>query len=141
MVLLYFWYWAQFRIFNLFHKAVNDIDPAALARPVQIATSNKDPIVFTRDGYNYVLHPLYDYKLNGLVLHDFIYDRWFSLSRTDKTFTKDLCVIWGRNLETKSYQDPTFEVRQDFRFCLYNWMKRNFVFNGDELSNNHTISK
>jgi hypothetical protein len=122
------------------YKAVNEINPEALSNPVQIAIQNPRPIKFIKDGYQYTLHPLYDYTITGLNLHTQLYDQWFSLSRTDKTFIKDVCVIWGENLSSKAYQDSSFSVKQDFRFCLYNWYSDKLVFNANELSNNHLIA-
>jgi hypothetical protein len=120
------------------YKKVNEIDSRVSSPPVQVEVSNREPITFIKDGYSYSLEPLYEYTLSGLVVSQLKYDRWFSLSRTDKAFVKDLCVIWGDNLQTKSYQDRSFRVKQDFRFCMYQHSGK-LDFRGRELSNNHLI--
>jgi hypothetical protein len=118
-------------------KSVDQIAPEVLRQPVQTATA-PEPIVFQKAGYSYTLTPLYDYDLTGLVLHRLKYDSWYSVSRTDKLFTVDWCVIWGSNAAKKVYQAPSLSVSQDARFCFFNY-SGDIGFSPNELSNNHLL--
>lgn len=121
-------------------KSIDFILPQSIPAPEQIPIENQKPIVFMRNGYSYELTPLYDYSLNGLILHTQRYDTWYSISRTDKTFTKDVCMAWGDMLRQGTYKDSTLKVKQDFRFCLFSYTNPGLVFNGDEFSNSHLIA-
>lgn len=120
-------------------KEVNDIDQDTLISPIQTGT-NSEKITFEKDGYEYTLDPLFDYSLNGLVLSTQNYDTWYSLSRVDKTFTKDVCIVWGETVDKKGYQDPYLKIKQDFRFCIYSYKYNGIIFNSNEISNNHLMS-
>ena len=133
-------------VFSYFEKdryaSVDQIVPEINPAPIQTALSRVDqtPITFVKNNYNYTVTPLYDYTLNGLVLHTQKYDTWYSLNRIDKTFTKDVCMIWGKTLEEKGYQDSTLHVGQDYRWCFYSYATSGLVFNATEFSNNHLIA-
>lgn len=121
-------------------KSINNISSSVLSEPIQNPVEDQTPIVFNKDNYHYILTPLYNYTLNGLVLHTQKYDSWWSLDRTDKTFTKDVCLIWGNNISNKAYQDPALGIKQDFRFCLFSYSSRpRQTISNNELSNNHLI--
>ncbi len=121
------------------YKSVDSISPQALQAPTQKELVNAKSIKFNRDGYSYTLNPLYDYTIQGLVLHQQKYDAWYSLSRTDKTFIKDLCVLWGKTLESGSYRNGSVAIKQDSRWCWFSY-SGNITFNSSEISNNHLIA-
>lgn len=124
------------------YSSVDYIFPTMIPAPIQTSLENKDksPFTFIKNNYKYTITPLYDYTLNGLVLHTQEYDKWYSLTKIDKTFTKDICIIWGDTLDKKSYKDKTLSVGQDYRFCFYNYKTNGLVFNANEFSNNHLIA-
>ena len=122
------------------YKSVDSIQSEVLQAPVETPIVNGEPIKFIKDGYNYTLTPIYDYTLNGLVLHQQKYDAWYSISRTDKTFIKDICAIWGNTLKDGSYRDGSVSVTQDSRWCWWSYTNSNLIFNPNEISNNHLIA-
>jgi hypothetical protein len=119
-------------------KAINDIRQEILIDPVQTMVVSKTPIMFEKDGFSYKLTPLFDYQISGLVVHRMDYNKWYSLSRTDKTFTTDLCVVWGDNIKSGAYKNKSLSIKQDFRFCLYSYWGGEPIKN-EQLSNNHLI--
>jgi hypothetical protein len=118
-------------------KTADYISPQSLMEPEQ-TEADIEPFEFEKDGFVYNLTPLYSYDISGLVVHRLDYNTWYSLSRTDKLFTTDLCIIWGENLKSKAYQNKSLSVKQDFRFCLFSY-GGDLVFNGREVSNNHLL--
>jgi hypothetical protein len=121
------------------YKSVERIDPETVFAPVQTPIRDASPIRFSRDGYDFTLLPLFDYTLTGLVLSAQDYDRWFSISRTDRTFAKDICVLWGKTLQSRVHQDDALAVEQDMRWCFFRF-QRNLAFDATEMSNNHLIA-
>ncbi len=119
------------------YRAVTDIDPALLNDPIQTGVKNKDIIKFTKDDYQYELTPLYDYELNGFIVHKMDYTL-FSIYKLDSVFPMDLCAIWGDNLKNNIYQDKTLKFSQDSRFCFYRW-QGNLKVNTSQISNNHLV--
>jgi hypothetical protein len=75
------------------YKNIDSIHPAILQEPVQSPTSSGE-ISFERDGYSYILTPLYDYVIQGLVVRTKPYDTWYNMSRVADTVTSDFCLIW-----------------------------------------------
>ncbi len=120
------------------YRSVENIHPAVLEAPIQRELLDRNKITFVRDEYEYILTPLYDYELNGLVIKAMDYT-WFSLLKRDSVFPKDICVIWGENAGSSVYQKKNLRFRQDFRFCLYEWYG-DVKFNASELSNNHLVA-
>lgn len=122
------------------YKNIDTIHPDVLQEPVQSST-NSGEISFERDGYRYVLTPLYEYTIQGLAVSTQPYDNWYNMSRVAKTFTKDICLIWGETVDKRGYQDKTLDIKQDYRFCIYRYSSNNLVFNTNELSNTHLIPR
>lgn len=120
------------------YKNIDSIHPEILQEPIQNLTTSEE-ISFERDGYKYILTPLYDYTIQGLAVSAQSYDTWYNMSRVAKTFTRDICLLWGETVDKRGYQDKTLKISQDFRFCLYQYWSRDIVFKPNELSNNHLI--
>jgi len=123
---------------NFKSSAIPEMVPEVFTEPIQMPVVSKDPIRFEKDGFSYTLTPLYNYTISGLVVHRMDYDVWYSLSRTDKTFTTDVCMLWGDNIKTGAYKNETLKIDQDFRFCLFNYQSGPPLKN-EALSNNHLI--
>ncbi|OGE83802.1 MAG: hypothetical protein A2846_00090 [Candidatus Doudnabacteria bacterium RIFCSPHIGHO2_01_FULL_49_9] len=113
--------------------------------PVQIETS-AEPFTIEREGAVYTITPLYEYELYGLVTSqhnakswfDYYHERW-----QDFINIKDLCVVWGPNLDSGVYQKIKFS-NGSFT-CYWNlrhgatradWAK----FKNEAVSNNHILS-
>ncbi|MFA5831425.1 MAG: hypothetical protein WC878_06345 [Candidatus Paceibacterota bacterium] len=116
----------------------DEANPEIFRDPVQTSVASATPIEFQKDGFSYKLTPLYDYRISGLAVHRLDYDNWYSLSRTDETFTTDICMLWGENLKSGAYKNKTLTIDQDFRFCLFSYWGGQPI-NNDQFSNNHLI--
>jgi hypothetical protein len=118
-------------------RNVDDIAPQLLNDPIQAETEQTEPITFSRDGYEYVLKPLYDYEINGLVVGKMDY-RVFSIDKYDSVFPGDLCMIWGPNVASAVYRNAAVKFSQDCRWCWVQWYGH-VVFSMREMSNNHLL--
>lgn len=113
-----------------------------LQEPVQTDEGVPEPFEVTRKNVTYTVTPLYSYELWGLVVSyhhsasfvDISHKRW-----NDFLNTKDVCVIWGRNVETGVYKRMTFRNR-DFT-CYYRYPDREtgLLFTESALANNHLL--
>jgi len=113
-----------------------------LQDPVQTAEGVPEPFEVERKGFTYTVTPLFGYELWGLVVSyhhsasfiDLSHKKW-----NDYLNTKDICVIWGRNVETGVYKRMTFRNR-DFT-CFYRYPDRETaeLFSENGLSNNHLL--
>ena len=118
-------------------ETIQEIHPDAVAEPVQIPLTTAPAFSFSRNGYDYVVAPLYQYTLRGLIVHRLDYS-WFAIDRSETAFPLDLCVIWGSNLSNGLYRAKTIHFSQDCRWCWAQWHGQ-VGFHMDELSNNHLL--
>jgi hypothetical protein len=121
------------------YRGVSEIKPEVLVEPIQTKTSETETISFEKDDYQYELAPLYDYEINGLVVHRMDYT-WFSIYKMDSVFPLDLCMMWGENVKNRTYQESFLKFSQDTRFCRYSW-RGHLTFDANEVSNNHILVK
>ena len=99
-----------------------------------------------KNGIVYIVEPLYDYELNGLIvsyhhsssLLDYYHKKW-----EDYLNIKDICVIWDENIETGIYEKMKFKNKSyscwtEFKAGVTreDWAK----FKNENLSNNHLLS-
>jgi hypothetical protein len=117
-------------------------DLSQLHDPLQTAT--RTGRFSTRaGGRDYLITPRYDYELEGVVVSyhdadDFIdtthHERW-----QDFINLRDLCVIWGSNVENGVYQD--MEFHNGSWTCWYSWPNSEVRdrFDATRLSNNHLL--
>ncbi len=119
------------------YRGVDKIVPEVLQEPLQTDAKNEPEIKFVNQGYEYRLKPLFNYEINGLLVHQLNYKR-FSIYSYAGVFQEDLCLIWGNNVSSKVYQSRALTFSQDSRFAYYQWTG-NLDFNGNQLSNNHLI--
>jgi hypothetical protein len=113
------------------------IDPALLQDPLQEATQ-REPFEFAYKGHTVRVRPVADYELWGLVVsHNNIKsfaDIYHDSSSVD---TKDLCVVWGSNLQSGELARVSFESGP--WTCYYRYPE-GVRFQGSEMSNNHLIT-
>lgn len=119
-------------------RSIGNIRPAVLKEPAQTQPAGSAPFRFEKNGYDFTLTPLYDYEISGLVVSKLNYDAWYSFYKTDKTFTTDLCLIWGENVRNNIYKKPGIRFSQDQRWCWCS-MDKQLGFNFQEMSNNHLV--
>lgn len=92
----------------------------------------------------YIIEPLFDYELNGVVVSyhdaDAIRDIWHHDKWKDFINLRDLCVIWGSNVNNGVYLDMSFS--NDSWTCWAYWPDRatGERFNKAALSNNHLLA-
>lgn len=114
-----------------------EIDRALLAAPRQ-EPSQREPFEFTYEGHAVKVRPVAEYELWGLVVshNDIrsIADIYHDSSSVD---TKDLCVVWGSNLETGEVRRVEFESGP--WTCYYRYPE-GVRFAGAEMSNNHLVT-
>lgn len=117
-------------------------DLGQLQEPVQDETG-EESFSTRSNGQEYLIRPLYDYELQGVVvsLHDsddFLdithHRRW-----QDFINLRDLCVIWGSNVENGVYRDMDFH--NSTWTCWFSWPNREVGsrFDDSQLSNNHLL--
>lgn len=123
----------------------NNIIKSTYNEPLQTKTNTK-PFSIEKNGKTYLVTPLYDYKMNGLIVSyhhssdwlDYYHKKW-----EDYLNLKDICVIWGQNIENNVYQKMTFKNKS--YSCWWNlksginrteWSK----FKNANISNNHLLS-
>lgn len=113
--------------------------------PIQTKTTKK-PFEVEKEGVVYAITPLYDYELNGMIVSynnssnwlDYYHEKW-----EDFLNMKDVCVIWGENVETEIYKKMKFNngswtCHVEFESNTNNndWSR----FKNENLSNNHLLS-
>jgi hypothetical protein len=123
-----------------------EILPELYRAPIQTET-DKEPFKIEKGGITYEITPLFDYELYGLVVSghnskswlDYYHEKW-----EDFINLKDVCVIWGGNIESEVYQEMKFK---NGSFTCYADFKsgvdRNVIyqkFKNEALSNNHLLS-
>jgi hypothetical protein len=118
-------------------------DSDALQEPLQEQTSET---AFTTEvnGQNYTITPKYSYQLDGVVvsLHDAdqLNDIWHHGRWQDFLNLRDLCVIWGENVQSGVYHRIKFH--NDTWTCWASWAdsQTGSEFKMNALSNNHLLA-
>jgi hypothetical protein len=113
------------------------------SEPVQEKGELPQPFEVTRKGATYTVTPLYNYDLYGMVVSYHNSDSFVDLAHKrwkDYLNVKDLCVIWGKNVESDVYRKMKFSSR-DFT-CYYTYPDEETfrLFSESCLSNNHLLS-
>ena len=119
-----------------------EILPELLQEPAQTKDDLPEPFEVTRKGVTYTVEPLFNYELYGMVvsyhhansLVDISHEAW-----KDFINVKDVCVLWGKNLETAVYARMKFRNRDFTCFYTYPDEETGRVFNENCLSNNHLL--
>lgn len=113
-----------------------------LQNPVQTEDGVPGPFEVTREGVTYTVTPLFSYELWGLVVSYHHSASFVDIShRQWKDFinTKDICVLWGRNLETGVYKSMSFRNRDFTCYYRYPDEETRRLFTENALSNNHIL--
>lgn len=123
--------------------AVGAILPPLLEEPRQEADGLPPPFAVTVKKLTYVVKPLFRYEIAGLVvsqhrgdsLLDIHHRRW-----QDQLNIKDLCLVWGRNIESGVYREMKFWNRDFTCLCRFPDGETAQLFSGCHLSNNHLLA-
>ena len=118
-------------------RSVQEIAPEVLKQPLQSQLIRSKIIRFTRNDYAYELTPVYAYDISGLITSKLNYSI-FTIYKSEKIFSVDLCLIWGSNAASRIFKDQGVNFSQDCRFCWVHWCGKK-EFNLQEFSNNHLL--
>lgn len=117
--------------------AVDAIVEDMLNDPVQKPTRSQ-PFDFDYRGEKYLVEPVADYELWGVVVtHNNITGMTDITHTEDSVDIKDICVVWGNNIKSNDYREVSYSSG-DFT-CFFSYQRR-MKFYHDELSNNHLLS-
>lgn len=112
-----------------------------LTDPVQRFTS-RDSFILEANEYSYQVEPKFSYELHGIVVSynnaDAFADRWHKRME-DFANIRDLCVMWGGNIELGLHQRMSFS--SDSFTCNSQWKDHQTYadFSVSEMSNNHLL--
>lgn len=118
-------------------------DMNILGDPIQTPT-DREPFSITANKQHYSLTPKFDYDLTGVVVTyndaSGLADIWHYDIWKDFINVRDLCVIWGENVNSGIYKNISFT--SDSWTCWAAWQDSNItnVFKGTALSNNHLLT-
>jgi hypothetical protein len=124
--------------------AEGEFRPEVFQEPVQKPGNLPPPFDVIQKGYAYTVYPQFEYELWGMVVSshyagsflDYAHEMW-----KDYLNIKDICVVWGKNLETGAFRRIKFWSR-DFT-CYYSWSdaETGRDFSHAHISNNHLITE
>ncbi len=132
-------------LFSFFNKnnlpEKESINPLLLREPIQIST-DRDEFDFTYRGSEYNVQPLADYELWGLVVSVNNINAWYNYYHDENTVNlKDVCVVWGDNIDNEVYRDSEIKFKSGEWTCYYRWTGRlEKKFYPNKLSNNHLLT-
>jgi hypothetical protein len=122
------------------YEMLDQLERAPLQTPTSVA-----PFSVRKGDITYVITPLYDYELYGLIVSDHLSSSWWDYYHEEWKDTlnfKDIGVIWGDNVKSGVYQDMVFRSES---WTLY-WKakpgrdsKVGPKFKNEEGSNNHIL--
>ncbi|MGQ0586430.1 MAG: hypothetical protein ACT4PK_04430 [Gammaproteobacteria bacterium] len=114
------------------------VRPELLQEPRQGRTQ-RERFSFAYRGLQYEVQPVASYDLYGLVVsHNDIHGIADIYHDEDSVDTKDLCVIWGANLERYDYLRITFENTPTW--CHWSWRSDEIRFDSTAIANNHLVT-
>jgi hypothetical protein len=122
----------------------DDFQPELFQEPKQEQGGPPAPFDVTQKGFTYTVYPVFDYELWGMVVSSHYAGSFLDVAHEvwkDYLNIKDICVIWGRNLETDAFRQIKFWNR-DFT-CYYSWStpEAGELFSVSHISNNHLITE
>jgi len=113
------------------------VQPALLQSPQQAAL-DREQFSFEYKGRECRVEPVASYELWGLVVsHNNIHSVADIYHDSTSVDTKDLCVIWGANLETTDYRQVQFKSGP---WTCYFSYPHGVEFHHNGLGNNHLIT-
>jgi len=120
----------------------SDVVEALYQEPVQTPTQAAPFQVKTGD-HSYTITPLFQYELHGLVVSLHHSGSWWDIYHKawqDYLNIKDLCVVWGDNIDSGVYTRMKF--KSGSWTCWYQWPDRETgaLFDNAGLSNNHLLA-
>lgn len=125
-------YWASKQL-----PVVDEIVSEMELEPIQSPTRHR-PFKFDYRGESYVVEPMADYELWGVVVtHNDITGMTDIVHTEDSVDIKDVCVVWGENIRSNDFHEVSYSSGD---FTCYFSYQRPIRFYHDQLSNNHLLS-
>ena len=120
---------------------INEINIDLFKQPTQVDTTREN-FSFLYKRKNYLVKPVADYELWGLVVTQNNINAWFNFYHDKNSVNlKDVCVVWGKNIENEVYRDKKISYKSGEWTCYYSWWgKLKNTFYGNNLSNNHLLT-
>jgi hypothetical protein len=119
-----------------------DIYTQLYREPLQTAENIPPPFKVKKNKLTYVVTPLFNYELYGLVVSEHRSDSLLDLSHRrwqDYLNIKDLCIVWGKNISSGVYRKMKFWNRDFTCMCDFPDQETFMFFSGKHLSNNHIL--
>jgi len=118
-----------------------DIARELFNEPIQTETVRED-FSFTYREKEYYVKPMAGYELWGLVVTVNNIGAWYNYYHDENTVNlKDVCVVWGPNIENGVYRDREIKFNSGEWTCYYQWSGRlQKKFYPNKLSNNHLLT-
>lgn len=116
----------------------------SLLGPPQQTETDRESFLIEANGLRYTINPKFDYDLHGVVVSysnaDGFTNIWHHKRWRDFINVRDLCVIWGQNVESGVYKRMTFD--SDSWTCWAYWPNQETAaaFTMNALSNNHIVT-
>jgi len=109
--------------------------------PLQ-APTDKQEFSIEKNGITYNLKPMYDYEFYGTIVSFYNTSTWlddFYKRAGDFINIKDICVIWGDNINSKVYKSLKFS-NGTYKCFIEGRSEDASKFKNNSLSNNHLLS-
>ncbi len=112
-----------------------------LQSPLQTISSRTD-FSFPYRGKTFNVKPVADYELWGLVVSKNNINALFNIySDKNSVNLKDICVVWGKNIENGIFRDKNISFSSGEWTCYSTWNGGlNGTFYPNNLSNNHLLT-
>ena len=136
LVILYFY--SRYKV-----KELPDARQIASELRVDPKQTAINPYKFKFDyrGETYLVDAIADYEIAGLIVSHNDITAWYDIYHTkDSVDTKDLCLIWGNNVDGNHYHNVKFYNESVSCHFHINDQDTYVKFNPGQLSNNHLIS-
>lgn len=114
-----------------------EILPPLLQEPIQLAAGRAE-FIFRYRGSAYQVAPVAEYQIAGLVVSHNQIDSLMDIYHTsDSVDLKDICVIWGKNLQTDDFRSVSFW--SNAWTCHWGYYD-GIDFSNREVANNHLLA-
>jgi len=120
-----------------------DIYAQLYREPLQSKENVPLPFQVKKNKLTYIVTPLFNYELYGLVVSQHRSDSLLDISHrrwNDHLNIKDLCVVWGKNIASGVYRRLKFWNRDFTCMCSFPDEETGALFSERHLSNNHILS-
>ena len=122
--------------------APEDVYAQLFRDPLQTQEKIPPPFTVKKNKLTYMVTPLFNYELYGLVVSQHRSDSLLDISHRrwqDYLNIKDLCVVWGKNISSGVYRRMKFWNRDFTCMCEFPDPETGMLFSGSHLSNNHML--